>query len=203
LLKLALLAVLCSGYGYGPDQDPFVLAFKTVAASARDGRWEEAQRSAQQFEGSLVEIQQALGANRRSQLSRSLARRDAAALAGELTTLAYLQILLKFHFSQSEGLDKYYSAKYRIEAARGYYLEMLAPAVRKADAQRQGRFHATILPAFDDARAALGSPGFLGRGRTAPEPERFAKAARTIERTLREVFPSLATPDIPTLEDHP
>ncbi len=195
--------MLCSGYGYGPDQDPFVLAFKTVAASARDGRWEEAQRSAEQLEAPQVEIEQTLGASRRAQLRRASARRDAAALAGELTTLAYLQILLKLHSSQREGLDKYYPAKYRIEAARGYYLEMLAPAVRKADAQRGSSFHSTILAAFDDARAALGSPGFLGRGRTDPEPERFARAAGTIERTLRGIFPSLATPDIPTLEGRP
>ncbi len=202
-MGLTLVALLCSGYGYGPDQDPFVLAFKKVAASARDGRWEEAQRSAQELEASLVEIEQALGMDRRSQLRVALARRNASALAGELTTLAYLQILLKLRSSLREGLQDYYPGKYRVEAARGYYLEMLAPAVRKTDAQRQGGLHTTILGAFDDARAALGSPGFLGRGRTAPEPERFASAARSIERTLREVFPSLATLDIPSLEGRP
>ena len=201
-MTLLLALLVGSGYGYGPDQDPFVLAFKRVAASARDGRWEEAQRGLQDLEPAVDELERAFEVDRGAQLRAAIARRSRAALAEELTALAYLEIALKLR-STREDLQSYYPSKYRVEAARGYYLEMLAPAVRALDAQRSTSRHATLLATFDEARAALGSPGFLGRGRAQPEAARFAAAAAAIERTLREAFPSLARSGLPQSEVPP
>jgi hypothetical protein len=180
-------AWLCTAYGYGPDQDPFVLAFKELAAHARSGRWAAADAALVQLAPALAEIHTQLARDPGPDLQRALAQRDPEALAPALVRLAQAAIALKFASSRREQLSDYYASKYRVEAARSYYAELLAPAVRRRDPA----LHERIWSRFDSARAALGRPGFLGRGSEPPDLAAFERAAREIDADLREAFPFL------------
>jgi hypothetical protein len=185
------LAWFCSGYGYGPDQDPFVLAFKQLAADARVGRWTQADAALAALGPAFAEIRSGLDLDPESELRGALARREPAAVATALLRLAHAAIALKFESSRRERLADYYPAKYRVEAARIYYAELLAPAVRRRDQAGGSRVHERIWSRFDAARAALGRPGFLGRGAQPPDATAFERAARALDADLREVFPFL------------
>lgn len=191
MLRTALigLAWLCTGYGYGPDQDPFVLAFKQLAADANAGRWAQADGGLAALEPSLAEIRVGLARDPEPALRQSLSARDPARLAEALLRLAHLAIALKLESSRREGLTQFYPAKYRVEAARSYYAELLAPAVRRRDPS--GGLHERIWSRFDAARDSLGRPGFLGRGVEPPDVAAFERAARGLDADLRQVFPFL------------
>jgi len=188
----ALALLLTSAYGYGPEQDPFVEQAKRLVSEAREGRWTEAERALAELTPVLREISRVLGVDAEPELAAAVRGRDPGALAHAYVRLAYLAIRVKFVSSQAEGLERYYAAKYRNEAARSYYAELLAPAVRRHDAQRGTSHHAAIWSGFDAARDALGRPGFLGRGRESPDVEAFARAGAAIGTELREVFPFLS-----------
>lgn len=182
---------LLSGYGYGPDQDPLLTRFKLVAAHAHAGRWEEARDASLGLAPALDEIAATFGLDLGPRLQQSLRDRDAGALARHLTSLAYLSVELKLESSRREELSRYYEAKYRIEAARSYYAELVAPLVRRHDRNTGSDAHRRIWSGFDDARAALGRPGFLGRGVAPPDRDAFEAAANEITNGFREVFPFL------------
>jgi hypothetical protein len=192
-LRTALigLAWLCTGYGYGPDQDPFVLAFKQLAADANAGRWARADAPLAALAPAFAEIRSGLARDPEPALRRALAQRDPAGVATALLQLAHAAIALKLESSRREQLAEYYTAKYRVEAARSYYSELLAPAVRRRDRSGAGGLHERIWARFDAARAALGRPGFLGRGAQPPDLAAFERAARGLDADLREVFPFL------------
>jgi hypothetical protein len=185
------LAWLCTGYGYGPDQDPFVLAFKQLAADARAGRWSQADAALASLGPALAEIRGGLGRDPEPALRGALDRREATAVASALLRLAHAAIALKLESSLRERLAEYYPAKYRVEAARTYYAELLAPAVRRRDQAGGTRVHERIWSRFDAARAALGRPGFLGRGAQPADLAGFERNARALDADLREVFPFL------------
>jgi hypothetical protein len=193
VLRTALIGLewLCTGYGYGPDQDPFVLAFKQLAADARAGRWAQTGASLTALAPALDEIRTGLGRDPGSELRGALERRDPPAVATALLRLAHAAIALKFESSRREGLREYYTAKYRVEAARSYYAELLAPAVRRRSAPGASGVHERIWSRFDAARAALGRPGFLGRGAQPADLVAFERAQRELDADLREVFPAL------------
>ena len=104
---------------------------------------------------------------------------------------AHAAIALKFESSRREGFSDFYAAKYRVEAARTYYAELLAPAVRRRDLRAGADLHGRIWGRFDAARAALGRPGFLGRGAQPPDPAAFEQAARALDADLLVAFPFL------------
>ncbi|MFQ5514703.1 MAG: hypothetical protein ACE5FG_09710 [Myxococcota bacterium] len=186
----ALLGVLL-GYGYGPDQDPFTRAIRALAADAQAGRWRQAVVSLEELRPALREIEQTLPVARRPQLEEAIARRDRGALAQEITALVYLMIRLRFESCRREALTRYYPAKYRIRAAREHYTQLLAPVIRRRDRERSSDLHRRIWAAFDAAVAALGRPGFLGRGVVPPDPQGFDKASAALDEALREGFPFL------------
>ncbi len=188
---LAALSLALAAYGYGPEEDPFVRGWKLVAAAANDRRWAQAELERAQLDPALAEIRTGTGSDPGPPLDAALRARDAAGLARSLTTLAWLAIDWKLESSRREVLAQYYAAKYRVEAARGYYAELLAPALRRRDDPRFAQLHASVWQGFDDARAALGRPGFLGRGVAPPDLAAFDAARRRIREALREVFPFL------------
>jgi hypothetical protein len=190
-LAIALLASALCAYGYGPEQDPFVAAWKRVAADANQGRWAEADAAARELEPGLAELEAGLGWKPRVPLRTSLEARDARALARELTAAACAAVLWKLEASRRAGLEDYYAAKYRVEAARSTYLELLAPTVRA----RGAAHHERVLAALAAAQAALGRPGFLGRGVRPADAAAFAAAERELETALRSVFPF--APEVP------
>ena len=190
-LALAFAALLLLAYGYGAEQDPLILDFKLVAAQARSGRWDQAKQSLAKLQPHLAEVRQVLGISLSEPLADALEQRDRPQLARTLTTFAFLEIELKFESSRREQLERYYRAKYRVETARTTYMELLAPAVRRHDARHGSELHAQIWAGFDAARAALGSPGFLGRGIEPPSREEFEAATAEVTAALTEAFPFL------------
>ena len=190
-IALALAAVALCAYGYGQEQDPFIDAWKLVASQANQGRWDDARAAGRELEPGLVEVEGAFGWSLRAPIGAALAARDARTLARELTVAACGALFWKLESSGSEGLTDYYAAKYRVEAARTIYAELLAPAVRHQDATRGGRAHERVLTGLSQAQAALGRPGFLGRGRVAADAPAYAAAELEIEAALRAVFPFL------------
>jgi len=187
---VAMSALVLLGYGYGAEQDPLIEGFKSVASHARAGDWAESQSALQVLEPSLAEIRNVLGVDVGPALREAIRARSSEALAEQLARLAYLAIGVKLESCQREELAHYYAAKYRVEAARIYYMEMLAPSVRRDPAHGASR-HLEIGAAFDAARSALGRPGFLGRGVEAPDREAFAIAVNRLTGTLRDAFPFL------------
>jgi hypothetical protein len=188
---LIAAALLCTAYGYGPDQDPFVLAFKQVAAEGRAERWSQAAQGLDTLAPSLAEIRAVLGRDPEPELRRALASRDQAGLARALLRAAHAAIALKLESSRREQLSDFYASKYRVEAARTYYAELLAPAVRRRDQRAGADLHGRIWGRFDAARAALGRPGFLGRGAQPPDLVAFEQAARALDADLLVAFPFL------------
>src|SRR5512147_1711495 len=130
---IALLACLLCAYGYGSEPDPFIEAWKKVAASANQGRWAEASAASQALAPGLAELDAGLGGKLAEPMRASLEKRDPQALARELTRAASGVVLWKLEASRRAGLDDYYTAKYRVEAARTAYLELLAPALSQRD----------------------------------------------------------------------
>lgn len=188
---LIAAAILCTAYGYGPDQDPFVLAWKQLAAEARAERWSQAAGALTALGPALAEIRSGLERDPEAELRRALDARDQAALARALLRAAHAAIALKFESSRREALADFYAAKYRVESGRSYYSELLAPAVRRRDQRAGTDLHARVWSRFDAARAALGRPGLLGRGAQPPDPAAFERAARALDADLREAFPFL------------
>lgn len=188
---LAVVALALCGYGYGPEEDPFVRGWKLVAAAANDRRWAQAELERRQLDPAVAEIRAGLGRDPGAPLDAALRARDAAGLARSLTALAWLAIEWKLESSRRESLAQYYAAKYRVEAARGYYAELLAPALRRRGDARFAALHARAWQGFDDARAALGRPGFLGRGVEPPDPAAYDAARARIRDALLEAFPFL------------
>lgn len=193
VLRTALIgsAWLCTGYGYGADQDPFVLAFKQLAAAARAGRWAQAEAELAPLAPAFAEIRAGLARDPEPELRGAIAQRDPPAVAAALLRLAHAAIALKLETSRREQLSEYYAAKYRVEAARTYYAELLAPAARRRSSASAGDVHQRIWSRFDAARAALGRPGFLGRGAEPPDLAAFERAERELDADLCEVFPLL------------
>jgi hypothetical protein len=192
-LQLLCVSLVLGGYGYGAEQDPLVEGFKRLAAHGQAGSWEQARAPLAALAPSAQEIAAALGADPQPALQSAVEQRDRAALARALTALGYLAIRLKLASSTREGLSDYYAAKYRVEAARSYYMELLAPAVLR---QLRGRaLHERIWEGFDAARAALGRPGFLGRGTEPPDLPRFERASEQVAAALREAFPFVSEVD--------
>jgi len=191
-VRVALSTVLLVGYGYGEAEDPLVAGFKHVVGHAREGRWSEAERELPELQPSLTEVATVLGVDLAPGLREAVAARSSGALAGQLARLASLAIQVKLESSRREELAQYYAAKYRIEAARGYYQEMLAPGVRSIDRERGTALHAEIEAALDAARGALGRPGFLGRGVVPPDRAAFDRAAERVTAALRNAFPVLS-----------
>jgi len=189
-LVAAFVASLLCAYGYGAEQDPFIAAWKLAAASANQGRWSEAGTAARGLEPGLAEVDAAFEWRTEPAVAQALQARDARALARSLTIGAYGAVVWKLEASRRAGLDDYYAAKYRVEAARVAYLELLAPAVKRRDA----RAHERVIAALDGALEALGRPGFLGRGLRAPNAAAFAAAERELVAALRSVFPF--TPEV-------
>lgn len=188
---LALIASACCAYGYGQEQDPFLESWKLVASQANQGHWVEAVPAAIGLDPGLAEIERGFGWSLRPGIRSALGSRDAGALARELTVAACGALLWKLEASDREGLADYYAAKYRVEAARTIYTELLAPAVRHQDATHHGHSHQGIWDRLERARAALGRPGFLGRGRVPPDAPSYTAAEREIESALRAAFPFL------------
>jgi len=189
---VAIAAVLlCTAYGYGPDQDPFVLEFKRLAAEGRAERWSQAAQALAALAPALAEIRSGLGRDVEAELRAALAQRDQPGLARALLRTAHAAIALKLESSRREGLADFYAAKYRVETARSYYAELIAPAVRRRDQTSGSDVHGRVWSRFDAARAALGQPGLFGRGAQAPDPAAFASAARALDADLRELFPFL------------
>ncbi len=188
-IALASVAALLCGYGYGQEQDPFIGAWKLVASQANQSRWDEARAGAPGLVPGLSEIEAGFGWSLRGPIDAALAAHDARALARELTIAACGALLWKLEASRRAQLSDYYAAKYRVEAAGTMYSELLAPAVRHQDATRHERFDARIREGLDHARAAIGRPGFLGRGVVPPDAQAYVAAEREIETALRAAFP--------------
>jgi hypothetical protein len=186
---LALVALALSAYGYGQEQDPFIAAWKLVASQANRGRWTEARDGAPALDPGLAEIHAAFGWELRTPIATALAARDSRALARELTVAACGAILWKLEASRRADLSDYYAAKYRIEAARTLYAELVAPAVRHQGATRGGGSDERVVAALARAQESIGRPGFLGRGGVPPDPAAYAEAALAVEAALRVVFP--------------
>lgn len=188
-IALALVAATLCAYGYGQEQDPFVAAWKQVASQANQGRWAQARDAAPELDTGLDEIDTAFGWKLRAPIAAALEARDSRALARELTLAACGAILWKLEASRRVNLADYYAAKYRVEAARTLYAELLAPALRHQDATRGGRSDERVTAGFARAQAAIGRPGFLGRGGLQPDAPAYAEAALEIEAAFRAVFP--------------
>jgi hypothetical protein len=181
-------SALCA-YGYGQEQDPFIEGWKQVASQANQGRWAEARAAAPTLDAGLDEVDAAFGWKLGPPIAAALEARDARTLARQLTVAACGALIWKLEASRRADLSDYYAAKYRVEAARTLYAELLAPAVRHQDATRGGRSDARIVAGLARAQAALGRPGFLGRGGAKPDAPAYAAAELEIEAALREVFP--------------
>ncbi|MEX2207153.1 MAG: hypothetical protein WEF50_13070 [Myxococcota bacterium] len=190
-IALALIASALCAYGYGQEQDPFIAAWKRVASQANQGRWTEADDAAPALDPGLDELDAAFAWKLRAPIAAALDARNSRALARELTVAACGAILWKLEASGRANLADYYAAKYRVEAARTLYAELLAPAVRHQDATRGGRSDERIIAGLARAQAAIGRPGFLGRGGLPPDAPAYAEAALEIEAALRAVFPFL------------
>lgn len=186
---LVLAAVFLCGYGYGQEQDPFIGAWKNVAAQANQGHWREARSAARALDPGLLEVEAAFGWSLRPPIASALGAKDARALARELTLAAVGATIWKLEASRRAGLSDYYAAKYRVEAARTFYGELLAPAVRHQDATRGGSIDARVLAGLSHAQASLGRPGFLGRGVVPPDLAAWTAAELEIEVALRAAFP--------------
>ncbi len=186
---LALVATALCAYGYGQEQDPFLGAWKLVASEANQGHWDQAGAAAPGLDAGLAEIESNFGWSLRAGIRSALASRDARALARELTVAGCGAVLRKLDASEREGLADYYRAKYRIESARTIYSELLAPALRRQDATRRGNSHEVVFDGLARAQAALGRPGFLGRGQVPPDLAAYTAASREIETALRAAFP--------------
>ncbi len=163
-----------------------------MAAAANERRWAQAELERGGLEPALGELRAGLGRDPGAALDAALRARDAGKLARALTGLAWLAIDWKLESSHRESLSEYYAAKYRVEAARGYYAELLAPVLRRRSDERFEALHARVWQGFDSARAALGRPGFLGRGVEPPDPAAYDAARGEIRAALREAFPFLS-----------
>jgi len=188
-IALALVASALCAYGYGQEQDPFIAAWKLVASQANRGRWTEARDAAPALGTGLEEVDIAFGWKLAPPIAAALEARDSRTLARDLTVAACGAILWKLEASRRANLADYYAAKYRVEAARTLYAELLAPAVRHQDATRGGRSDERVVAGLARAQAAIGRPGFLGRGGVPPDAPAYAGAALEIEAALRAVFP--------------
>jgi hypothetical protein len=188
-ITLALAASVLCAYGYGQEQDPFIGAWKLVAAQANQGHWDEARADSRALDPGLTEVENGFGWPLRAPIADALAARDARALARELTIAACGELLWKVDASRRAGLADYYVAKYRVEAARTFYTELLAPAVRHQDATRSESVHERIWNGLDRAQSALGRPGFLGRGVVPPDVQAYSQAELEVEAALRAAFP--------------
>jgi hypothetical protein len=188
-IALALAASALCAYGYGQEQDPFIAAWKLVASQANQGRWDEARAGAPALDAGLSEIDAAFGWKLDPPIAAALAARDARGLARQLTIAACGAVLWKLEASRRAELADYYAAKYRVEAARTLYAELLAPAVRHQDATRGAHSDDAVVAGLARAQASLGRPGFLGRGGTKPDAPAYAAAALEIEAALRAAFP--------------
>lgn len=187
-MALALVSTLLCAYGYGQEQDPFVDAWKLVAAQANQGRWVESRSAAHALEPGLIEIEAGLGWPLRAPIDAALAAKNPRALARELTVAASGAVIWKLEASRRADLSDYYASKYRIEAARTFYEELLAPAVRHHDATRGTHVHARIFEALAQAQAALGRPGFLGRGVVPADVPAYTAAELALESALHATF---------------
>lgn len=188
---LALMASALCAYGYGQEQDPFIGAWKLVASEANQGHWDQAGAAASGLEAGLAEIEGAFGWSLRPEIRSELTSRDARALARELTVAGCGAVLRQLDASAREGLADYYRAKYRIDSARTAYSELLAPALRHQDATHRGNSHEAVWDGLARAQAALGRPGFLGRGQAPPDLAAYSAASREVETALRAAFPFL------------
>lgn len=188
-ITLAFIASGLCAYGYGQEQDPFIGAWKLVAARANQSHWEDARVASQGLEPGLVEIESAFGWHLQGPIERALVAHDSRALARELTTAACGALVWKLEASRRAGLSDYYVGKYRVEAARTLYAELLAPAVRHQDVTAHTRVHERIWNAMAAAQAALGRPGFLGRGVVPADSQAYTAAELEIEDALRAAFP--------------
>jgi hypothetical protein len=188
-IALALVASSLCAYGYGQEQDPFIAAWKLVASQANQGRWAEARDAAPALDPGLEEIEAAFGWKLRAPIAAALEAGDSRTLARELTVAACGAILWKLEASRRLKLGDYYAAKYRVEAARTLYAELLAPAVRHQDATRGGRSDERVVAGLARAQASIGRPGFLGRGGVPPDAPAYSEAEFEIEAALRAVFP--------------
>jgi hypothetical protein len=191
LVVMSALALVLVGYGYGEEQDPLIEGFKSVASHARAGDWGQAQEALPALEPALAEIRTVLDLDLAPPLREAIRTRSRQRLAEQLARLAYFAIRVKLESCRREELARYYAAKYRVEAARSYYQEMLAPSVRR-DPGRGAPRDLEVHAAFAAARSALGRPGFLGRGVEPPDRAAFARAEQRLDAALRDAFPFLA-----------
>jgi len=188
-IALALAASALCAYGYGQEQDPFIGAWKLVAAQANQGHWDEARAAAHGLDPGLTEVEGGFGWPLRVPIAKALAEKDARALARDLTVAACGALLWKLDASRRTGLADYYVAKYRVEAARTFYTELLAPAVRHQDATRREAVHDRVWQGLAHAQEALGRPGFLGRGVVPGDLHAYLEAELEVEAALRAAFP--------------
>ena len=147
-IALAVVVSALCAYGYGQEQDPFIGAWKLVASQANQGRWAEARSAVPGLDPGLAEIDDAFAWKLAPPIAAALEARDARALARDLTVAACGAILWKLEASRRADLRDYYAAKYRVEAARTFYAELLAPAVRHQDATRRARTDERIIAAL-------------------------------------------------------
>jgi hypothetical protein len=168
-VTVALVALACCAYGYGQEQDPFIGAWKLVAAQANQGHWEEARAASRGLDPGLAEVESGFGWSLRAPIANALAARDGRALARELTVGACGVLFWKLEASRRAGLADYYAAKYRVEAARTFYTELLAPAVRHQDVTRTGSIHDRVV--------------------VPPDVQAYVAAELEVEAALRAAFP--------------
>lgn len=191
---LLLLGVLCSrvgaqGYGYSRSDDPLLKQVKQAIAAARAGDRERLDEAMDALGWQVTEVREKLAVDLEEPLRAARTSGSVEAVGHGLAHLVFQVIRLKFDSNQKDRLDRYGVARARVDAAKFYYQEILSHAVRRADSAEDTSRHASILDDFRALTSALGSPGLFGLGQSDPDLPKFQKAADSIVRRLREVFP--------------
>lgn len=174
-------------YSYAEQDDPMAALFKSAVVAAREGKWDEVAKMAEQGidmqKGHMFEADK-LGLRFKSFISE----KDISKTAETFANLVYLAICEKLHRNKKENFRDYKNAKARLRLARKSYMDVLDGNVKKQDAKRS----VAILGQFGTALESIGNPGLFGIGKKEPNPAEYENSVKAIKSLIVESFPAFA-----------
>ncbi len=182
---LASLPVSAFAYGYAEAEDPTVILFKSALAGAKNDRWDEvaklADKGGKAFKDHLFEAEKLI-----PRFEEAIKTKNLNMVAEAFANLVYISIRNKIHSNLQENFKNFKNSKSRLSMARKSYLDVLDGNVKKQDAKRSE----SILKEFDNALAALGSPGLFGVGKKEANAKEYKDAINAIETSIEKTFKS-------------